>query len=402
MPFNMNTVDGSGGGGGVYRPTTTAIYTGVSPMDNEYYSIKVAREVDDDEDDHFGGYRHQWTPPNFHMLPQTHKTRLNCSTTPSSSAASCQLDEIEALVPVPVVVSRSPSNVFPFPVTPGGTGFLDQQEKVRVRLVQNRGLVVEEPPMVLDSNGQLVTPPDLPFDCDIRSGFSSYDFIRPSPIVSHASCLDKGKSCPGHSSKLSNISQSPSPTYLMDDVERGDCTCESTSNSKSHKTPPPFSRTRHGSPSARGSGGGGGGSSLTPLMTPDIINDSHKIQVIVKPLSTMKNRQGGSNIHLYCALVFGFSASLFFSLTLLLAKVLKNRDHHPISIAFWRYLGILVPSIPLGLFYFLRGKKHKVVGSVWPIQDMDKAANALALLVKIDIKLKLTTFVDFFATCNAL
>lgn len=391
----MNTVDSSGGGVGVYRPTTTGICTGVSPMDDEYYSIKVAREeVDDDEDDQFSGYRHQWTPPNFHnMLPQTHKTRLNCSTTPSSSA-SCQLDESEALVPVPVVVSRSPSNIFPFPAPPGGNGLFDQQEKVRVRLVQNRGLVVEEPPMVLDSNGQVVTPPDLPFDCDIRSGFSSYDFIRPSPVVSHASCLDKRKSCPGHSSKLSvSISQSPSPTYLMDDVERGDCSCESSLNSKSHKKPP-FSLTRHGSPSTcNGGGGGGGGSSLTPLMTPDIINDSHKIQVIVKPSSTMKNQQGGSNIHLYCALVFGFSASLFFSLTLLLAKVLKNRDHHPISIAFWRYLGILVPSIPLGLFYFLRGKKHKVVGSVWPIQDMDKAANALALLVR-------KTSITFFIKLN--
>lgn len=374
MPFNMNTMDATG-------------------VDKNLQLSIPAGGGDND-------YRQQWAP--------THLASPSNSSKKDAARHSRQHHPINAKTEVtrtPTAVIENDASRFPLvpfassnfsPGYPPGVdpSLFDQQEKVSVRLVQNRGLVVEESDDKVEPEVEVSVPRYV-------DPHPSYTMFHPAAPVSsqrcshtkQTNCMKNGArtSCPGHSSKISNsltkggIRLSPSPPKYYDGEE-----CAYSEQCKSTLSHAPFSRTRHGSASA---GGSSGASSLTPLMTGvDPMKDSHRIPVIVKP-SSLKQQQGGSNIHLYCALVLSFSASLFMSLTLLLAKVLKNRDHHPISIAFWRYLGILIPSVPLGMYYFLRGKKSKVVGSVWPIHDMDKAANGLALLVCMQaVKINLRLF----------
>ncbi|CAL8125840.1 unnamed protein product [Orchesella dallaii] len=53
----------------------------------------------------------------------------------------------------------------------------------------------------------------------------------------------------------------------------------------------------------------------------------------------------------YGGLLFAIACSLFFSVVVLVDKVLQNHGHHPLSITMWKYGGILLPSIPITVYY---------------------------------------------------
>jgi len=71
----------------------------------------------------------------------------------------------------------------------------------------------------------------------------------------------------------------------------------------------------------------------------------------------------------YIGLSLGVIASIFLSLTTLLAKLLSA--YHPFNEALWRFTGILIPSIPVLLYYRLRGRRD-LSKSIWPLTDRSK------------------------------
>ncbi|CAL8125842.1 unnamed protein product [Orchesella dallaii] len=84
----------------------------------------------------------------------------------------------------------------------------------------------------------------------------------------------------------------------------------------------------------------------------------------------------------YIGLVFALFCSLFFSVTVVIAKVLqKNHDHHPFVITMWRYGGILVPSIPIAI-YFEKWGDVRVFETLCPITERGNWKNLLAYLMQ--------------------
>ncbi|ODN00890.1 Solute carrier family 35 member G1 [Orchesella cincta] len=84
----------------------------------------------------------------------------------------------------------------------------------------------------------------------------------------------------------------------------------------------------------------------------------------------------------YIGLVFALLCSLFFSVTVVLAKVLQqNHGHHPFTITMWRYAGILIPSIPIAM-YFEKCTEVRVFETLWPITRKGNWKNLLAYLMQ--------------------
>lgn len=260
----------------------------------------------------------------------------------------------------PPAPSSLPSSISSSPYL----GELDLQEKVSVRLDENQGLVVARDEEEDDHK--------YPSDCNLPQLPSNKSATNLSSNPANSS---KSKQCKkparlsiglvaAEDGAPSSISMTK--TNLQENMEEAFRIAASLQQPKGSAT---------ASTSAEGL------SSLTPLM--DAVVQREQYKMLVTPSSSMmKSRENRINFARSCSFVFSFCGTLFFSLTLLLTKVLKNRDHHPLSVAFWRYLGIFVPSVPLVLFYIFRGKSHKkVVGVIWPMRDMDKAATGLALLV---------------------
>ncbi|CAG7830266.1 unnamed protein product [Allacma fusca] len=117
------------------------------------------------------------------------------------------------------------------------------------------------------------------------------------------------------------------------------------------------------------------------------LKDSHDI-------SDGSDRMGKTGLKKYGGMMLAFSASFFFSLTVVMVKILK--DYHPLSISVWRYLGILVPSIPIVLYFqFLpeksrtteshemsnKAKAVNIFQTVWPFRERDKLINFVGLMV---------------------
>ncbi|ODM99851.1 Solute carrier family 35 member G1 [Orchesella cincta] len=333
---------------------------------NMNHVIEVGRGADDHDHDHqFPNKKNPSPPP-----PNSSSSRAG------NSVAGRFQYQYQFIPPSPPTLpSIPPSTYYSTPFLVDRSRF--EQEKVSVRLVENHGLVVEpddddneNEPFYYSSSGRKNC------SCKKDEGISGHNPTTTEEYDTTLASASASYFCNANGSSTGPIHAGPRPPTRRISPSRianGKCLDCCRLSDEGY-----IERTRHGSTSVSGhSSSVGLISAVTPLMN---VKEDYKVPVIVN--SAAIKRKGENNIHLCCALVFGFSASLFFSLTLLLAKVLKNRDHHPISIAFWRYLGILVPSVPLGLFYFVRGKKNKVLASVWPIQDMDKAANALALLMR--------------------
>lgn len=70
----------------------------------------------------------------------------------------------------------------------------------------------------------------------------------------------------------------------------------------------------------------------------------------------------------YCGLVFALLCSLFFSGTVLIAKVLhQSHGHHPLVVTMYRYgCGIFLPSIPV-VIYFQKYAGVQVFETLLPI-----------------------------------
>jgi hypothetical protein len=71
----------------------------------------------------------------------------------------------------------------------------------------------------------------------------------------------------------------------------------------------------------------------------------------------------------YLGILLGVVASVFLSLTTLFAKLLAA--YHPFNEALWRFLGILLPSIPV-LAYFKYGQGLVLTEEIWPLNERGK------------------------------
>ena len=75
----------------------------------------------------------------------------------------------------------------------------------------------------------------------------------------------------------------------------------------------------------------------------------------------------------YGGLIFGALASLFFSLTILSVKLLGH--YHPFTISVWRFLGILIPSIPMVIYYEWRQDSGSIFRRIWPLVGKNRREN---------------------------
>lgn len=94
---------------------------------------------------------------------------------------------------------------------------------------------------------------------------------------------------------------------------------------------------------------------------------------IFKPIATFRK-----SCRKYTGILLAIFASFLLSLTTLIARVLI--EYHPFNEAMWRFLGILLPSVPI-LFWNNRSKKEEVLGSVYPCCDADKLKTLLVIFV---------------------
>lgn len=91
----------------------------------------------------------------------------------------------------------------------------------------------------------------------------------------------------------------------------------------------------------------------------------------------LKQKQGWRK---YGGIIFGVSASFFFSLSIMVIKVL---EYDKSSIGIWRYSGIAVPSLPIIAYLRWRdgSRRFGVFESVTPLKDKGKLLNLMGLLV---------------------
>jgi len=71
-------------------------------------------------------------------------------------------------------------------------------------------------------------------------------------------------------------------------------------------------------------------------------------------------------------MILTLTASLFFSIAILIVKVLKDYGFQAYGASFWRYLGVTVPCIPLLMYYECRPARKtdgslSVFSTVWPM-----------------------------------
>ena len=84
----------------------------------------------------------------------------------------------------------------------------------------------------------------------------------------------------------------------------------------------------------------------------------------------------------YAGVIFGLSASLFFSLSVMIAKLLTdNYNHDPLNVSVYRYMGALVPAIPIVLYYQFFSPKDRIFQTVLPLKDKEKLVNFAGLMV---------------------
>lgn len=84
----------------------------------------------------------------------------------------------------------------------------------------------------------------------------------------------------------------------------------------------------------------------------------------------------------YFGILLAIFASFLLSLTTLIARLLI--EYHPFNEALWRFLGILLPSVPI-LFWNSLKTKENVLGSVYPCCDSSKLKTFLVIFVSFTI-----------------
>ena len=84
----------------------------------------------------------------------------------------------------------------------------------------------------------------------------------------------------------------------------------------------------------------------------------------------------------YGGIIFGLSASFFFSLSVMMAKLLKeNYNEDPLNVSVFRYMGVLVPSIPIVLYHQCISPGDRIFQTVLPLKDKEKLVNFAGLMV---------------------
>ena len=80
----------------------------------------------------------------------------------------------------------------------------------------------------------------------------------------------------------------------------------------------------------------------------------------------------------YAGIIFTLLASICFSLSVTLIKTLNNYD--PLSIAIFRFGGVVVPIVPIVIYYKCRGVA--VFSSIWPLTQKQKLVTFARLTVR--------------------
>ena len=74
----------------------------------------------------------------------------------------------------------------------------------------------------------------------------------------------------------------------------------------------------------------------------------------------------------YRGIILTLISSVFYSLSMLVVKIMDN--YHPLNKTVWRYFGILLPAIPIAIYYDCV-KKTKIFNAVWPLREREKIIN---------------------------
>lgn len=96
-------------------------------------------------------------------------------------------------------------------------------------------------------------------------------------------------------------------------------------------------------------------------------------EIFGKPLEALRK-----SCKRYLGILLAIFASFLLSLTTLIARVLI--EYHPFNEALWRFLGILLPSVPI-LFWNNLKNKEEVLGSVYPCCDPSKLKTFFVIFV---------------------
>lgn len=109
-----------------------------------------------------------------------------------------------------------------------------------------------------------------------------------------------------------------------------------------------------------------------------------------KPLETLdlssKKIEIGSNERTvrtgwmrYIGIILAITSSMLFALCILIVKLLAN-DYHPYSVTFWRFQGVLLPSLLIS-FYYRVFKKQPIFNMVCPVRSPENRKTVFFLLV---------------------
>ncbi|CAL8110017.1 unnamed protein product [Orchesella dallaii] len=83
----------------------------------------------------------------------------------------------------------------------------------------------------------------------------------------------------------------------------------------------------------------------------------------------------------YLGILLGISASFLLSLTTLIARVLI--EYHPFNEALWRFLGILLPSVPILIWSNVSNKESEsVFSTIHPLCNREKLKTMLVIFVR--------------------
>lgn len=80
----------------------------------------------------------------------------------------------------------------------------------------------------------------------------------------------------------------------------------------------------------------------------------------------------------YLGILMAISSSMVFALCILIVKSLPQ--YHPFSVSFWRFQGVLIPSIPMAI-YFRCVKKQKIFDLICPLNAPGHPKTVFLILV---------------------
>ena len=96
---------------------------------------------------------------------------------------------------------------------------------------------------------------------------------------------------------------------------------------------------------------------------------THRPKEITKEADTAK--KGWRH---YGGIIFGGTASLFYTLCTLTLKVLAGK-YHPVTISLWRFLGTLVPDIFIATYFQCKKESSHICSTTWPLNNRERISN---------------------------